>query len=103
MAEQINQEQLELQFEADLMVLYEEEKRRCLRSPQRFNQLLQRYGPVGTARYLLDNPQIPSGFTDLVLCGCRELSVEALALRPEYRSLFTEAQLARAHERIHGD
>lgn len=103
MAEQIDQGQLALQFYADLMVLYEEARTRCRLPAPRFKQMMPRHGAAEAVRRLLDDPKIQSGFTDLVLCGCRELSVEALALRPEYRSLFTEAQLARAHERIHGD
>jgi hypothetical protein len=103
MAEHSNEEQLELQFEADLMALYEEAKSRFRLPAQHFKQMIPRHGAVDTVRRLLYDPKIQSGFTDLVLCGCRELSVEALALQPEYRGLFMEAQLARAHERIHGD
>lgn len=103
MAEHVDQERLALQFYADLMALYEEAKSRCRLPAPRFKQMIPRHGAVEAVRRLLDDPQIQSGFTDLVLCGCRELSVEALALRPEYQVLFTEVQLARAHERIHGD
>lgn len=103
MAEPIGQNPLALPFHADLMALYEEARRKCKLPAPAFLQMVKDYGAVGAARRLLDDPKIQSGFTDLILCGCKDLSVEVLVLRPEYQCLFTEEQLARARERIHGD
>lgn len=88
------------QFHADLMAQYEAAKKRCKFSPPRFLQMVREYGAVNAVRRLLDSSEKESGFADLMRCGCRELSVEALALREQYQNFFTEEQLARARERV---
>ncbi len=53
-----------------------------------------------TAHRLLQGDTISYGFTELWLMGRSDLTVEALALRPQYAELFTEDELETAGSRL---
>jgi hypothetical protein len=65
------------------------------------------YGGVGTATCLLDqSTEVQSGVTELWQCGATvfpralDYTLEAIVWRPEFRELFTTAQLATAKGRL---
>jgi hypothetical protein len=66
----------------------------------RFLQMLREHGGLETAHQLLSGDGVSYGFTELWLRGRPDLTVEALALQPEYVELFSDAELAGASERL---
>lgn len=68
-------------------------------NPTGFLQMINR-DPVGAVRQLLQAPRPSSGFAELLLRGRPDLTVEDIALRPEWRGLFTSAELRTARLRI---
>ena len=67
-------------------------------------ELRKKGGLATTQRMLLPSrPEtIAPGFQALIDAGRTDLSVEATALEPRFRTLFTEAELAEARKRLDG-
>jgi len=57
-------------------------------------------GGLETARYLLHAPGLSDGFTALWQCNRLDLTVEAHVIKPEWRGLFTEEEIAIAMGRL---
>lgn len=89
---------LEEKFEEELKNKMFLAKKECKYNPTRFNQMLARHGGVETAKQLIDAAQKtgnPStGLTTLWSCGRLDLSMEESVCKPEYKSLFSEVQIA---------
>jgi hypothetical protein len=65
-----------------------------------FRGLMASHGPLRAAKMLI-NMDVPSdGFTELRLLGRLDISVEARALKPEFRSLFSDSELAMCRRRL---
>lgn len=62
--------------------------------------MLQRYGALGTAKRLLAAPAVSDGFTALRRSDRLDLTVESVVLRPEFATLFTNAERDTAHVRL---
>lgn len=78
--------------------------RRCARLgyvPAYFIRMVDEDGPLGAVRRLLAAGQVSEGFERFYDLGHLELTVEAIALRPEFSSLFTPPELALARDRLH--
>ena len=90
-------ETLARQFENELKDKMLRAKKECKYNPTRFNQMLARYGGVETAKRLIANSMAtsitPAGFTTLLLCGRPDLTMEHSVCKPEYRELFTAAEI----------
>jgi 5-methylcytosine-specific restriction protein A len=69
---------------------------------KRFLQAVRRNGGLATARRMLLplNAGQRQGLNALLDANRPELSVEAIVLQPKFRSLFTDAELATAKERL---
>ncbi|MET8909197.1 hypothetical protein [Micromonospora sp. NPDC004551] len=63
-------------------------------------RLVTEKGGLATAQQLLRSPLVSDGFTALWERGRVDLTAEALVLRPEFRVLFTEEELAAARSRL---
>lgn len=63
-------------------------------------RLVTEKGGLASARQLLHSPAVSDGFTALWERGRMDLTAEALALRPEFRALFTEEELTVARSRV---
>jgi hypothetical protein len=50
----------------------------------------------------MQSAQVSDGFTELWMRGRKDLTVEALVLRPEYADLFSADERKRASERLDG-
>jgi len=68
--------------------------------PQRFLGMLDQLGPKETIKALLRPGRIPEGLSKLALLGRLDLSVEDIALRSEWRSLFEPEERAEAGRRL---
>lgn len=90
---------LEAQFHADMVGIYERAKREIGYVPTRFLQLVSEQGGQAAARRLLRGSE-SDGFTTLWEKGRLDLSVERLTLEPQYESLFTEDERAIARRRL---
>jgi|SRR5215211_7082492 len=69
----------------------------------RFIQMVGERGALATGRHLIDDyddVQTSDGFRNLWERRRLDLAVEARALKPEFRSLFTSAQLATCRRRL---
>jgi len=69
---------------------------------RRFLAAVRRHGGLSTAKRML-KPRTAgqrAGLDTLLEAGRPDLTIEAIILRPEYRGLFTEAELATAEQRL---
>jgi hypothetical protein len=92
--------ELEDQFHQAMIDIYLAAKRDCNYNATYFIQMVERHGGVETARRLLASDTPQTGFTVLWECERLDLSVEAQVLKPEYASLFTEAERHTARGRL---
>ena len=80
-----------------------EATRECKRlryNPAYALQMVGELGAVGACKRLLEKSEVSEGFTRLWELGRLDLAVEAVALRPEFSSLFTPEEQAVARERL---
>lgn len=92
---------LDDRFEAEMWRIHNTAKERCPGyRGTRFAQMIQEHGGVQTAKRLLAGAEIHDGFAELALCGCLDLTSEALALDPAFETLFTEGERREAARRL---
>ena len=65
-----------------------------------FLNMLSTLGGLGTAKRLLATTDVSSGFTVLCERGRLDLTVEALVVKPEFASLFTEQEIDIGQQRL---
>ena len=89
-------------FEKEIKIKMFRAKIECGYNPARFNQMIARYGGVGTAKRLIVNAlqtgKISEGFTKLCLCGRLDLTMEDSVCKPEYQTLFYPEEIAYCKE-----
>jgi hypothetical protein len=68
--------------------------------PTYFMRMVDEQGPVSAARSLITASTTSEGFTRLYELGRLDLTVESIALRPEFASLFTVRELSAARARL---
>jgi hypothetical protein len=90
----------EAAFHDAMIEIYERAKKECRYNASRFVQMVVDRGALQTARYLLHAQGLSDGFTALWECNRLDLTVEAYVLKPEWRGLFTEEELAIARKRL---
>lgn len=66
----------------------------------RFLVMVREHGGLETAHRLLHSSDVSYGFAELWTRGRQDLTVEALALRPEFEGLFSIAELDTARARL---
>ena len=66
-----------------------------------FLSMLSTLGGLGTAKRLLATTDVSSGFTVLYERGRLDLTVEALVVKPEFESLFTDDEIDISRQRLH--
>lgn len=90
---------MENKFHRAMARIYEEAKKEGYTASY-FLRMLSEHGGVETARRLV-NAEAPSeGFTRLWMMKRLDLSVEALILKPEWKSLFSDEERERARDRL---
>lgn len=90
---------LERQFDRAMYAIYEQAKEFDYYATY-FKRMLDEHGGLKTARRLLKPAQPQQGLFRLWENGALEISVEATVLKDEYRSLFSEEELAEAERRL---
>ena len=68
--------------------------------PTYFNQMLDLYGGIETAKRLLADSKPQTGLFELHRLGLLQDSMEAVILKKEYKEFFTNNELAEAHKRL---
>jgi hypothetical protein len=69
-------------------------------NPSEFERMLQAYGAVGVAKRLIKSGEIQSGFKALINLGRADLTMEAIMLEEQFKSIFTLQELAAAKWRL---
>ncbi len=95
-----NLKTLEDRFHRAMIGVYEAALHKCQYNATRFLQMVNEHGGVEAAQILLHTPGFQYGFTELWLCKCLDLSMEALVIREEYAPLFTAEERQIARERL---
>ena len=92
---------LQQRFEDEMWRIHREARLATARYDGRwFEGQLRQTGSVATAKRVLSSKEIQSGFTDMVLVGRTDLTVEALACDPQWRELFTPEEIREAQRRL---
>ena len=92
--------QLVARLDHEMEEIYHRAKREVHYPATRFLQMVKEDGGLTTAHRLLEPGQVSYGLAELFLLGRPDLSVEALALKPEFEEVFTRQELATARERL---
>jgi hypothetical protein len=82
-----------------MLGLYHESKKVGY-TPGYFLRMLSELGPTETARRLIEADTPSDGFTRLYELHRLDLTVEALAITPEWSELFTSEQRRAARDRL---
>jgi hypothetical protein len=97
------QEKLEAKFHQAMLWIYEEAKRKYGYNGTIFLQMIRDRGGLAAAKMILNDSKIKLDvFTELFMRGGQDglkLTVEALALDPKWKSLFTDAERRIASKR----
>jgi len=87
-------------FERAMRDVYARAKDEAGYTASYFAGMLSNYGGLGTAKRLLAATEVATGFTALYERGRLDLSVEALVVKPQFTSLFTEDEIETARRRL---
>jgi hypothetical protein len=88
------------EFERAMKDVYVRAKSEVNYTATYFLGMLSDYGGLGTAQRLLASTQASTGFTALYESGRLDLTVEALVVKPEFASLFTDEEIDIARQRL---
>lgn len=84
-------------FESQLKENVAEMKK--IRPFNRLQQILNEYGYFEGAKILI-NKEETSGLADLFAAGKQEISIESLALKEKFQSLFTDKELKKCKRKL---
>ena len=90
----------EQSFHAAMVGIYETAKADCRYTATRFIQMVAAEGGLEAAQRLIHSKEPSDGFTTLWEHRRLDLSVEALVLRSEFESLFSEEERIIARRRL---
>lgn len=68
--------------------------------PTRFEKMLNEQGALGLARKLVKSGELQDGLKDLAKLGRKDLSMESIMLEPQFKPLFSIAELQAAKWRL---
>jgi hypothetical protein len=91
---------LEDSFHKAMVNLYWRAKEECGYTASYFSRMLTELGGIETAKTLVLKDKPTNGFTALWELGRLDLTVEALVLVPEFKSLFDEEVIHAARKRL---
>ena len=83
-----------------MLEIYDRAKSEAGYPATRFRQMVLERGGYKTAKYLIGEPTVSEGFTQLALRERLDLTVEALIQQTEWRSLFSNQELETAAQRL---
>ena len=90
----------ERRFHSAMVEIYRRAKADTGYVASRFLQMVSEQGGLAAARQLLSTSTVSDGFTTLYEHHRLDLTVEAHVLKPEFRVLFSDAEVAIARERL---
>ena len=94
-------EKLQVEFTKTMVDLCNQIQSDCNHNPTKRREMIDTHGGQETANKLLGpGGENYWGFQNLQLLGRLDLSVECLVLRPAFRTLFNDTQLATARQRL---
>ena len=88
------------QFEDEIQKAIEVCKTELKYNPIRFIQMVNETDAVRTAKRLLSVDEWQEGLGTLIMKGRTDLSIEAHVVKPEFKTLFTEEEIAEAKRRL---
>ncbi|MBQ1074706.1 AAA family ATPase [Micromonospora sp. C31] len=91
---------LEAAFHDAMVRTYERARNEANYHASLLLRMVTEKGGLATARQLLQHPVVSDGFTALWERGRVDLTAEAVVIRPRFRSLFTDEELAIASNRV---
>lgn len=92
---------LEAQFDVAMMEIYRRAKTEANYVATIFHQMLSDHGGLETARRLINDDAVSSGYTALWERGRLDLTVEAEVIdNSKWHQLFSESELAKARKRL---
>ncbi len=91
---------LESEFNEAMLEIYRRAKAEAGYTATRFLGMVVERGGLPTARYLLHAPTVSEGYTALWERKRLDLTVEAMILRPEWNSLFSDVERRIAMDRL---
>jgi hypothetical protein len=93
-------ESIELEFHKEMVNIYGKALTECQRNAVEFLGMIEDSGGLGAAKKILSMDFPQPGLETLWDCKKRDLTVEHLVLKPRFRCLFTEEELAEARKRL---
>lgn len=90
---------METRFHRAMVRIYEEAQKEGY-TPSYFLRMLSEHGGIETARRLINSDTPSEGFTRLWMMKRLDLTVEELVLQPDWESLFTDEERAKARKRL---
>ncbi|MCF0093091.1 AAA domain-containing protein [Micromonospora sp. MH99] len=96
----VDRRSLEALFHREMVRICQRARDEVSYQPTLLLRLVTDKGGLASARQLLRSPVVSDGFTALWERGRVDLTAEALALRTEFRALFTEEELNVARSRV---
>ena len=91
---------LEKEFNKDMIDIYKTAKKDIGYNATRFLQLVSNRGGLDAAKQLISSEHGTSGFTTLFENHRLDLSVEAHVIKPKYQSLFTADEIQLCNDRL---
>ena len=97
----MTERRLEVQFDSAMMGIYQRAKSEAKYVATIFHQMLCDHGGLETAKRLVNDDTVSTGYTALWERGRLDLTVEAVIVDNEkWHALFSEAELAKARKRL---
>jgi len=93
-------DKLEARFHEAMMDLYRRAKAECSYNAVRFLSMVVEHGGLEAASRLINATELSDGFVKLCELERLDLAVECYALKPEFRPLFTDDELAVCKKRL---
>jgi hypothetical protein len=90
----------EQEFHQAMFDVYRRAKDEYGYNATRFLEMLGEHGGLETAHILLQAPNVSDGYTALWERNGLDVTVEAVALNPKWRELFSEEELKKARKRL---
>jgi len=91
---------METDFRNEMLGIYGKAKEECHYNATYFLRMVREIGGVAAAKRLISSNAPKTGLFKLWECGRLDISMEALVLSHQFRSLFTEEELKRSRQRL---
>jgi hypothetical protein len=93
-------ESAELEFHKEMVNIYGKALTECQHNAINLINLIEELGGLGAAKKVL-SPDFPQSEIEILWdCQRRDLTVEHLVIKPRFKCLFTESELAEARKRL---